>query len=147
MRSRPAATAAAPLVRAVAGLLTCLVLALAGCSGAPVRTAGPSGSPAATSPSWAAGMPTVPVSALPAEARRTLRLIDAGGPFPYARDGVVFGDYEGLLPRRPRGYYREYTVPTPGVRGRGARRIITGAGHETYYTDDHYRSFRAVIGR
>ncbi len=147
MRSRPAATAAAPLVRAVAGLLTCLVLALAGCSGAPVRTAGPSGSPAAASPSWAAGMPTVPVSALPAEARRTLRLIDAGGPFPYARDGVVFGDYEGLLPRRPRGYYREYTVPTPGVRGRGARRIITGAGHETYYTDDHYRSFRAVIGR
>ncbi|MBD0419516.1 ribonuclease N [Streptomyces sp. TRM S81-3] len=96
-------------------------------------------------PSWAEGMATVRESELPAEARETLRLIDAGGPFPYERDGAVFGNFEGLLPRHERGYYREYTVRTPGSRDRGARRIVTGRHDETYYTDDHYDSFRAVL--
>jgi ribonuclease T1 len=91
---------------------------------------------------------TLSAAALPAEARATLELIRAGGPFPYERDGVVFGNRERILPRHPRGYYREYTVPTPGQRGRGARRIICG-GHaadtsECYYSDDHYRSFRKI---
>ena len=81
---------------------------------------------------------------LPPEAQRTVQLIRRGGPFPYERDGVVFGNFERLLPIRERGYYREYTVPTPGVRHRGARRIVTGRGGELYYTGDHYRSFRRI---
>ena len=81
---------------------------------------------------------------LPPQARATLQLIDQGGPFPYSRDGVVFRNYERLLPQRPRGYYREYTVPTPGARNRGARRIIAGKTGERYYTDDHYRTFRRI---
>ena len=87
----------------------------------------------------------VRVADLPKEARETLVLIRAGGPFPYARDGVVFGNREGLLPKRNRGYYREYTVKTPGARDRGARRIVAGANGEFYYTDDHYRSFKRII--
>ena len=81
---------------------------------------------------------------LPAEARETLALIEAGGPFPYRQDARVFSNRERLLPPRPRGYYREYTVQTPGSRDRGARRIVTGEGGERYYTDDHYRSFRRI---
>lgn len=81
---------------------------------------------------------------LPPEARRTLELIRAGGPFPYRKDGTPFMNRERLLPEKPRGYYREYTVPTPGARDRGARRIVTGRGGEFYYTDDHYRSFRRI---
>ena len=81
---------------------------------------------------------------LPAEARATLVLIRTGGPYPYSRDGVVFGNYERLLPTRDRGYYREYTVSTPGERSRGARRIVHGRDGELYYTDDHYRSFRRI---
>lgn len=85
---------------------------------------------------------------LPAQARETLARIHAGGPFPYERDGVVFGNREQLLPSRPRGYYHEYTVPTPGLKSRGARRIVCG-GHaaavsECYYSDDHYRSYRKI---
>jgi ribonuclease T1 len=90
-------------------------------------------------------MATVPESRLPAQARTTLGLIDKGGPFPYAKDGAVFGNFERELPRQSRGYYHEYTVPTPGERDRGARRIVTGQSHETYYTDDHYESFKAVL--
>jgi guanyl-specific ribonuclease Sa len=83
---------------------------------------------------------------LPPEAVQTLRLIEAGGPFPYDRDGSVFQNREGRLPQRPRGYYREYTVPTPGSRDRGARRIVSGGQppEVVYYTDDHYRSFRVL---
>jgi ribonuclease T1 len=81
---------------------------------------------------------------LPAEARETLELIRKGGPFPYQQDGGVFGNREGLLPKRPRGHYREYTVKTPGRRDRGPRRIVAGASAEYYYTDDHYRSFRRI---
>jgi ribonuclease T1 len=83
-------------------------------------------------------------STLPLEARRTIALIQAGGPFPYPRDGVVFRNAEGLLPQEPSGYYHEYTVPTPGEFDRGPRRIITGADGEFYYTADHYESFRRV---
>ncbi|MGW0119178.1 ribonuclease domain-containing protein [Streptomyces sp. NPDC003327] len=101
-------------------------------------------SPAATS--RASTLPVVRVADLPPEARETLARIVRGGPFPYARDGAVFGNVERLLPRRPRGHYREYTVRTPGERDRGARRIVTGRGGETYYTDDHYQSFREVVG-
>jgi guanyl-specific ribonuclease Sa len=83
---------------------------------------------------------------LPAEAVQTLRLIEAGGPFPYDRDGSVFQNRERRLPQRPHGYYREYTVPTPGSRDRGARRIVSGGQppEVLYYTDDHYRSFRML---
>lgn len=81
---------------------------------------------------------------LPPEARHTLALIHRGGPFPYGKDGSVFGNFERRLPARPRGHYREYTVTTPGSRDRGARRIIAAQGGEFYYTDNHYRSFRRI---
>ena len=87
----------------------------------------------------------IKVSGLPAEARHTLALIKAGGPFPYAQDGTVFGNREGQLPQRNRGYYREYTVKTPGAKDRGARRIVSGVPGEYYYTDDHYKTFRRII--
>ena len=81
---------------------------------------------------------------LPPEARDTLRRIEAGGPFAHRQDGSTFQNRERLLPPRPRGYYREYTVETPGSRDRGARRIVAGGDPpvEYFYTDDHYRSFR-----
>jgi ribonuclease T1 len=82
--------------------------------------------------------------ALPPEARETLVLIAKGGPFAHAQDGRVFSNREHLLPQRKRGYYREYTVKTPGARDRGARRIIAGTAGEFYYTDDHYRSFSRI---
>ena len=77
--------------------------------------------------------------------RSTIRLIGRGGPYPYERDGTVFHNYEKQLPLRGTGYYREYTVSTPGARGRGARRIVAGRDGELYYTDDHYRTFRRVL--
>ena len=88
---------------------------------------------------------SVAAHTLPAEARHTLRRIREGGPYPYERDGVVFGNRERLLPLHARGYYREYTVPTPGVKHRGARRIVAGRGGELYYTEDHYRSFKRIV--
>jgi ribonuclease T1 len=83
---------------------------------------------------------------LPPEAIETLRLIEQGGPFPHRQDGTVFQNRERLLPARARGYYREYTVRTPGAQDRGARRIVTGGDppHVFYYTEDHYRSFREI---
>jgi ribonuclease T1 len=92
----------------------------------------------------------VSLASLPAEARRTDQLIHSGGPFPYSRDGVVFGNYEKRLPREPRGYYHEYTVPTPGARNRGARRIICGGNPPTepeacFFTEDHYNSFHRIV--
>ncbi|RME59626.1 MAG: hypothetical protein D6790_10435 [Caldilineae bacterium] len=91
------------------------------------------------------GLPIILWEELPPEAQETIRLIDQGGPFPFRKDGSTFQNREGLLPPRPRGYYREYTVITPGSRDRGARRIVAGAEGELYYTDDHYASFREVI--
>ena len=87
---------------------------------------------------------TIAAASLPREAQATLRLIERGGPFPYDRDGIVFGNYERQLPKRQRGYYHEYTVKTPGARNRGARRIICGPWPECYYTADHYRTFRRI---
>ena len=81
---------------------------------------------------------------LPKEARETIALIHKGGPFPYAKDGAIFGNREAHLPRQKRGYYKEYTVKTPGVRARGARRIVAGASGELYYTEDHYNQFRRI---
>ena len=88
---------------------------------------------------------TITVAGLPPEARSTLALIAAGGPFPFSQDGVVFQNREGLLPAEPRGTYHEYTVVTPGSADRGARRLIVGGAGERYYTDDHYDSFRFVV--
>ncbi|MZD04374.1 ribonuclease N [Streptomyces sp. SID5785] len=133
------------LSRMLGGLLVCLGLFVTGCSTGSGTPAGPSSPTARSAPSWAAGMATVREADLPAEARATLRRIDAGGPFPYAKDGTVFGNFEGELPEEKRGYYHEYTVRTPGERDRGARRLVTGSGGETYYTDDHYESFKAVL--
>jgi ribonuclease T1 len=92
---------------------------------------------------------TVAIAALPAEAQTADRLIRAGGPFPYQKDGTVFGNRERLLPVKPRGHYREYTVKTPGARDRGARRIVCGGHPPTrpeacYYTGDHYASFKLI---
>ncbi|MEU9119157.1 ribonuclease domain-containing protein [Streptomyces sp. NPDC048506] len=140
----------------LAALLAGLLFVLTGCatggaaegsSPRPPRAASDVTAAPGTSgvPEWAHGLPVVTVGRLPSQARDTLRLIDAGGPFPYRQDGTVFGNREGLLPRQARGYYHEYTVPTPGSPDRGARRLVTGESHETYYTDDHYRSFQAVL--
>jgi ribonuclease T1 len=89
-------------------------------------------------------MRVVVLADLPLEARHTVALIRHGGPFPYDRDGIVFGNFEKRLPARERGYYREYTVPTPGLKHRGARRVVSGRGGELYYSDDHYQSFRRI---
>ncbi len=91
-----------------------------------------------------AAVDSISLSELPIEARETLVLIKAGGPFPYPRDGIVFGNFEKRLPLQKRGYYHEYTVKTPGVRSRGARRIVAGQASEYYYTEDHYASFRRI---
>jgi ribonuclease T1 len=81
---------------------------------------------------------------LPKEGQAVLLTIKQGGPFPYKQDGTVFGNFERRLPEKSRGYYREYTVPTPGLRNRGARRIIAGRGGEYYYTADHYNTFQRI---
>ncbi|MGP3770950.1 ribonuclease domain-containing protein [Streptomyces sp. SDT5-1] len=121
-------------------VLACLlVFVVGGCAGESGQQA------SGDAPSWARGMATVAVGELPEEARDTLELIDDGGPFPYEKDGSVFGNFEGELPKQPRGHYHEYTVRTPGEDDRGARRIVTGTDGETYYTDDHYESFKAVL--
>ena len=94
---------------------------------------------------------TVALAQMPPEAQTTERLIRAGGPFPYPRkDGAVFGNRERKLAMKPRGFYREYTVKTPGSRDRGARRIVCGGRQPAepeacFYTDDHYTSFRRIV--
>lgn len=87
---------------------------------------------------------TIAESDLPEEGQDTLGLIRSDGPFPYDRDGVTFQNREGILPSRDSGYYREYTVPTPGSDDRGARRIVGGDDGDRYYTDDHYESFQQI---
>ena len=142
-------------VAAVAALLILGLLALWGSTG--TDTAEPPAVPAAsktaggrsTAPAGgidaASGLPLVALGSLPPEARQTVRLIERGGPFPFHRDGVTFGNRERLLPARPGGYYREYTVRTPGEDDRGARRIVTGDGdRELFWTEDHYASFAQV---
>jgi ribonuclease T1 len=152
--------------------LACVValamVMLAGCGSAPaaaantttaanVATANPTVSKKATAtaskkatptprpkPARIDGLETVYTFELPREARQTIALIKKGGPFPYERDGITFQNRERLLPNKPRGYYSEYTVITPGSRDRGARRIIAGDRGELYYTEDHYDSFVRV---
>lgn len=119
------------------GVMATVVSALL--ASAPVEARGPVGNDS-----------TVVLATLPAEAQQTQRLIHAGGPFPYTKDGTVFGNRERLLPARQRGFYREYTVPTPGSRDRGARRIVCGGRQPTqpeacYYTADHYASFQRIV--
>jgi ribonuclease T1 len=137
------------------------MLLLAGCGAAPAAAsdaqaatqaptvAAPSTSKKATptprpKPARVDGMRTVYTFELPRQAQQTIRLIEAGGPFPFERDGITFQNRERILPNKPRGYYREYTVITPGSRDRGARRIVAGDRGELYYTDDHYDSFVRV---
>lgn len=91
------------------------------------------------------GLRLVELASLPPEARRTVTLVDRGGPFPYRQDGAVFGNREGRLPPQRSGWYHEYTVVTPGSADRGARRLITGDGtRQLFWTTDHYASFRRV---
>ena len=128
------------------------LLAVAGWSGVGL-TGGPVASPvalareAARSPAGVSG--TIETAQLPPEAVATLRSIAAGGPYPYAKDGVVFGNFERLLPPHRRGYYHEYTVPTPRARNRGARRIVCGGPlrriDNCFYSDDHYNSFKRIV--
>jgi len=93
-------------------------------------------------------LPEVALADLPKEARELRTLIDKGGPFHYSRDGVIFGNRERILPAKPRGYYHEYTVRTPGARDRGARRMVCGGPMTMpdvcYYSDDHYQTFRRI---
>lgn len=98
-----------------------------------------------TRPARIDGLETIAYDDLPSQAHETLALIERGGPFPYRQDGQIFQNREGILPQKPRGYYHEYTVKTPGERDRGARRIVTGEAGELYYTDDHYASFRVIV--
>lgn len=122
----------------VAMLVITLAASLFGC--------GASGTATETKPTKdpVSGLAYVAVADLPPEARKTLELIDKGGPYPYSRDGVVFRNFEKILPKQDSGYYHEFTVKTPGEKDRGARRIVTGKGDERYYTDDHYKSFRRI---
>ncbi len=135
--------AGSPRRQTRAGALFALVLA--------VTATAASFAPARSEAKQAAGLGAdVSLASLPPEAQRTDQLIHSGGPFPYAKDGVVFGNYEKRLPRQPRGYYHEYTVPTPGARTRGARRIICGGNPPTepeacFYTEDHYNSFHRIV--
>lgn len=115
-----------------------------------VLAASPADVAHARGPSWSAAETTIAVTDLPRQGQRTYALILKGGPFPYEKDGTVFGNRERLLPRERRGYYREYTVETPGLRNRGARRIVCGGQRPArpeacYYTSDHYSSFRKIV--
>ncbi|MGB5049477.1 MAG: ribonuclease domain-containing protein [Caldilineaceae bacterium] len=101
--------------------------------------------PTATRVRSQSGLPFVLYGDLPPEARDTIRLIDQNGPFPFRQDDSTFQNREGILPSKPRGWYREFTVITPGSQDRGARRIVEGEDGLLFYTDDHYDSFREVI--
>jgi len=125
-----------------AALILLATFATTGMSAASAKT------PAFRAPS-ANAETTLTVADLPPQGRETYGLIHSGGPFPFEKDGVVFGNRERLLPQRARGYYREYTVATPQARNRGARRIICGGAPRTpercYYTADHYASFKEIV--
>lgn len=129
-----------------------LMLAIAaGCLGSTTNVVHARDFAPRVAPAWVQNFsPVIPVSKLPVAAARLLATIRAGGEFPYEKDGAIFGNRERLLPRQPRGYYREYTVPTPRARDRGARRIVCGGPPRTtdecYYTDDHYSSFKRIQG-
>jgi len=103
--------------------------------------------PARPAHGWCTLPASVEAGRLPPEAREALLRIERGGPFPYRRDGATFSNRERILPRRPKGYYREYTVRTPGEKGRGTRRLVLGAEGERYYSSDHYQTFQCVEGQ
>lgn len=130
-------------IAAVKFALTSILLAFAVSAAGSAQAKGPMEPPAFGNAA------TVRLADLPAQGRQTYELIRQGGPFPYDKDGTVFGNRERLLPAQKRGYYREYTVRTPGSRDRGARRIVCGgpakAPHACYYTADHYASFRQIV--
>lgn len=128
--------------RITAALVGLLVLVAGGWLAKDVLVDGPAAG--GSVPGVESGLEVKGLSTLPPEAERTLRLIEDGGPFPERQDGTVFGNREGLLPDHERGYYREYTVPTPRLSHRGERRLVTGAEDELYYTGDHYQSFIVV---
>ncbi|MFI6304117.1 ribonuclease domain-containing protein [Amycolatopsis thailandensis] len=147
--------------RITAALIGLIVLVLAGwfvkdgISGDDTKSSSaPASSSAQAKPSGAAkgkvagedsGLPVKPLTGLPSQASDTWKLIEAGGPYPYPRnDDVTFQNREKVLPAKNSGYYREYTVKTPGSPDRGARRLVTGTGKELYYTEDHYKSFVVV---
>jgi ribonuclease T1 len=143
MRAKPshlAAAAVALVVAAVAAIAFGIHLARTD-----TATGTASAGPRAGASTPESGLPTVKAQDLPKEAAATLALIDKGGPFPYQQDGTTFRNQENLLPRQATGYYREYTVVTPGSRDRGTRRLIVGRGGDVYYTADHYESFRQVL--
>ncbi|MEZ0051392.1 ribonuclease T1 [Mycobacterium sp. MAA66] len=134
----------------IAGGACLLMLAPACAKNAPAHLTG-SPSTASSSSASHSGLNNCQISALPAAAGTTVRLIHSGGPFPYPRDGIVFGNFEHRLPNQSRGYYHEYTVPTPGAKTRGTRRVITGGQPltdppEFYYTGDHYETFCQIGG-
>ncbi len=148
-----ASTAAAnPLQAAVRAVWTLILVCLLGVvlSGCALMAPGGTASAPSTPTSTAlvvenhSGLPGIAESELPPEAWDTLDLMGRGGPFPFDRDGITFRNSERLLPIEPRGYYREYTVITPGEDDRGARRIVAGDGQEKYYTSDHYRTFAFI---
>ncbi|MBM7788621.1 ribonuclease domain-containing protein [Tenggerimyces flavus] len=124
----------------IALLVAALAAFLVGCGVAAPPTSAPTSAPTDT----ASGLAFVELAELPPEARETVELIDDGGPFPYRQDDQTFGNREKLLPKQRNGFYREYTVPTPGEDDRGARRIVAGDDDALYYTDDHYQSFRRI---
>lgn len=140
----------------VAGRLLLAALLLTGCqaSSAPTLVArGATARPGTPSPVSVApapttdpesGLPFVDIDALPPEAAQTLHLIESDGPFPYDQDGAVFQNREGILPDQAAGYYHEYTVDMPGSPDRGARRIVSGADGQLYWTGDHYDSFQRI---
>lgn len=132
--------------RISAALVGLLVLALGGWLIRDVLA--DEGPGAGTLPGAESGLQVAPLSGLPPEVGRAWKLIEAGGPFPHPRtDGTTFGNRESSLPQKPTGYYRAYTVETPGSADRGGRRLVTGAERELYYTPDHYASFVVVDPR
>ncbi len=131
-----------PRFAAIKFALTSCLLAVAVAGGSLAEAKGPADVPTRISA-------TVRLAELPPQGRETYQRIREGGPFPYEKDGTVFGNRERLLPAEKRGFYREYTVKTPGSRDRGARRIVCGgpkrAPQTCYYTADHYASFRMIV--
>lgn len=133
-------------------LVGVLAVTLLGVVGIGLLGAGASFTAPSASPSPSAGsqtprsnLPGIAVADLPKQARDTLALIDRGGPYPYSQDNTVFGNLERVLPERPKGYYREYTVVSPGSSSRGTRRLVVGAQGDIYFTADHYQTFRQVL--
>ena len=133
-------------IRSVVAAVVVLLAALtAGCS---ADTAAPpvASASALVAAAGTSGLPSVALTELPVEAQETYEVILDGGPYPYSQDDRVFGNREGILPEQDYGWYREYTVETPGSADRGARRFVVGEDDVFFYTDDHYDSFREVLG-